>query len=135
FQRMMATALLRPHPEDDTLQPLWIDGRPMEEVAAEFVKPNDRLTSFERLQLYNRMYWFRLFDAIRDDCPGLLSALGERAFGRLAQAYLARHPSRSFTLRDLCSRLERFILDEPRLTAPRTALAAEIGPFAGAQTG
>jgi hypothetical protein len=134
FQRMMATALLRPLTEDDNLQPLWIDGRPMEEVAAEFVKPNDRLTSFERLQLYNRMYWFRLFDAIRDDCPGLLSALGERAFGRLAQAYLEKCPSRSFTLRDLCSRLEGFIRANPGLTAPRTELAAEIARFEWAQT-
>ena len=134
FQRMMATAVTRPLTAGDGLQPRWIDGRPMEEVAAEFVKPNDRLTAFERLQLYGRMYWFRLFDAIRDDCPGLMSALGDRAFDRLAQAYLERCPSRSFTLRDLCSRLERFILGNPRLTAPRTALAAEIARFEWAQT-
>jgi hypothetical protein len=134
FQRMMASAIVRPLTADDRLQPLWTDGRPMDKVAAEFIKPNDRLTSFERLQLYNRMYWFRLFDAIRDDCPGLIAALGERTFGRLAQAYLAQHPSRSFTLRDLCSRLERFILERPRLTAPRTALAAEIARFEWAQT-
>ncbi len=134
FQRMMASALVRPLTADDNLQPLWVDGRPMEEVAAEFVKPNDRLTSFERLQLYNRMYWFRLFDAIRDDCPGLIAALGERVFGRLSQAYLERCPSRSFTLRDLCSRLEAFILANPGLTAPRTRLAAEIARFEWAQT-
>jgi hypothetical protein len=134
FQRMMASALVRPLTAADGLQPRWIDGRPMEKVAAEFIKPNDRLTSFERLQLYSRMYWFRLSDAIRDDCPGLLAALGERGFGRLAKAYLARYPSRSFTLRDLCSRLERFILERPRLTAPRTALAAEIARFEWAQT-
>lgn len=134
FQRMMATALLRPLTREDNMQPRWIDGRPMEQVAAEFIKPNDRLTSFERLQLYSRMYWFRLFDAIRDDCPGLLSALGERAFGRLAQAYLAKCPSRSFTLRDLCSRLEGFIRENPALTAPRTALAIDIARFEWAQT-
>ena len=96
----------------------------MEKVAAEFIKPNDRLTSFERLQLYNRMYWFRLFDAIRDDCPGLLAALGERAFGRLAQAYLAKYPSRSFTLRNLCSRLVQFIRENPSLTAPADGACA-----------
>ena len=134
FQRMMATAVTRPLTAADGMQPRWIDGRPMEEVAAEFVKPNDRLTAFERLQLYGRMYWFRLFDAIRDDCPGLMSALGERAFDRLAQAYLERCPSRSFTLRNLCSRLEGFIRAHPRLTAPRTALAAEIARFEWAQT-
>jgi hypothetical protein len=134
FQRLMASALVRPLTAEDGLQPRWVDGRPMEQVAAEFIKPNDRLTSFERLQLYSRMYWFRLADAIRDDCPGLVSALGEEGFGRLARAYLARCPSRSFTLRDLCSRLERFILDHPRLTAPHTVLAAEIARFEWAQT-
>jgi len=134
FQRMMASAIVRPLTADDGLQPKWIDGRPMDRVAAEFIKPNDRLTSFERLQLYNRMYWFRLFDAIRDDCPGLLAALGERAFRRLAQEYLTRCPSRSFTLRNLCSRLERFIRERPALTAPRTALALEIARFEWAQT-
>jgi hypothetical protein len=134
FQRMMAAAVVRPLDANDNLQSRWIDGRPMDKVAAEFIKPNDRLTSFERLELYNRMYWYRLFDAIRDDCPGLLAALGEAAFGRLAQAYLAKRPSRSFTLRNLCSRLEAFIRENPRLTAPRTALAAEIARFEWAQT-
>jgi hypothetical protein len=134
FQRMMAAAVIRPLDANDKLQSRWIDGRAMEKVAAEFIKPNDRLTSFERLQLYNQMYWFRLFDAIRDDCPGLLATLGETAFGRLAQAYLAKCPSRSFTLRNLCSRLEDFIRKHPRLTAPRTALALEIARFEWAQT-
>jgi len=34
----------------------WVD------VAAEFIKPNDRLTSFRAHRLYNRQYWFRLID-------------------------------------------------------------------------
>lgn len=130
----MATALVRPLTAEDGLQPKWIDGRPMEKVAAEFIKPNDRLTAFERLQLYGRMYWFRLYDAIGDDCPGLIAALGEERFWRLAQAYLVACPSRSFTLRNLSSRLEQFIRVHPRLTAPRTALALEIARFEWAQT-
>ena len=131
---MMATALTLPLTSEDGLQPKWVDGRPMEKVVAEFVKPNDRLSSFERLQLYNRMYWFRLFDAIQDDCPGLRAAIGDRAFWRLAQAYLAKKPSTSFTLRNLCSRLVDFIRENPRLTAPRTALAVEVARFEWAQT-
>ena len=134
FQRMMGAAVTRPLTSADGLQSKWIDGRPMDKVAAEFVKPNDRMSSFERLELYNRMYWFRLFDAIQDDCPGLRAALGERAFWRLAQAYLEARPSRSFTLRNLCSRLVDFIVDHPRLTAPRTALAVEVARFEWAQT-
>lgn len=134
FQRMMATAVIRPLDADGRLQSKWVDGRPMDKVAAEFIKPNDRLTSFERLQLYNQMYWYRLFDAIRDDCPVLLATLGEEAFGRLAEAYLTQCPSRSFTLRDLCSRLPAFLRAHPRLAAPHSALALEISLFEWAQT-
>ena len=134
FQRMMASAIIRPLTANHELQPRWIDGRAMDKVAAEFIKPNDRLTAFERLELYNQMYWSRLFDSIREDCPGLLAALGERAFTRLAQAFLERCPSRSFTLRNLCSRLEGFIVANPRLTAPRTKFASEIARFEWAQT-
>jgi hypothetical protein len=134
FQRMMATAVMRPLTAENKLQSKWIDGRPMERVAAEFISPNDRLTSFERLELYNKMYWFRMFDAVREDCPGLVAVLGESAFVGLSEAYLARRPSRSFTLRNVCSRLEKFIVENPRLTAPRTALASEIARFEWAQT-
>ena len=106
----------------------------MAEVAAEFMKPNDRLTSFERLEIYNRMYWFRLIGVVRADSPGLSGLLGERKFDRLVQAYLARHPSRSFTLRNLCSRLPAFVRAEPRWTAPHSALAFDIARFEWAQT-
>jgi hypothetical protein len=133
LQRMMTHALVRPL-EEDGGPSAWLDGRPMAEVAAEFIKPNDRLTSLERLEIYHRVYWARLIDCAADDNPGLVSLLGEKRFNRLICAYLVRYPSRSFTLRDLCSGLPRFIREEPRWTAPRTALAAEVAAFEWAQT-
>jgi hypothetical protein len=130
----MAHALVQPLTADDDLQPVWRDGRPMAEVAAEYIKPNDRLTAFERLQIYSRSYWFRLIDCVYDDSPGLRAALGEEKFSALVRAYLAKYPSRSFTLRNLCARLAQFIREEPRHTAPRTALAHAIARFEWAQT-
>jgi hypothetical protein len=106
----------------------------MAAVAAEFIKPNDRLTAFERLQIYARSYWFRLIDCVYDDCPGLRAVLGEEKFSALVRAYLARCPSRSFTLRNLCARLPQFIAEEPRWTAPHTALAHAVARFEWAQT-
>lgn len=134
LQRLMAATMMRPLSQDDGLRSKWVDGRPMEDVAAEFVKPNDRLTAFERLEIYAKSYWFRLFDAIRDDCPGLIAVLGEERFMRLAQAYLAAMPSRSYTLRNLCARLPGFIASHPRLCAPPTALALDVARFEWAQT-
>jgi hypothetical protein len=134
FQRMMAAALTRPLSGESGLQPKWIDGRPMSVVAAEFIKPNDRMTSVERLELYGQMYWHRITESLKDDCPGLIAVLGEAGFERLAKAYLTRHPSHSFTLRNLSSRLVDFLRARPALTAPRTALALEVARFEWAQT-
>ncbi len=134
LQRLMTHILVRPLTKDDGLQPTWIDGRPMTEVADEFIKPNDRLTAFDRLQLYNRMYWFRLIDIMHDDNPGLRAVLGDRKFTRLVEAYIAKYPSRSFTLRNLCERLPQFIREEPEWTAPHTALALAVTRFEWAQT-
>jgi hypothetical protein len=134
FQRTMLQALVQPLGPDDGPQDRGVDGRPMAEVAASFIKPNSRLDSLERLEIYHRMYWWRLIDCVVEDSPGLAALLGDDAFDRLVRAYLAKYPSRSFTLRNLCSRLPRFIAEEPRLTAPRSALALDVARFEWAQT-
>lgn len=134
FQRTLKHALTRPLTDRDETQARWIDGRPMAEFAADFIKSNDRLTALERLQVYNRMYWFRLLDSFHEDCPGLRAALGARAFTRLAEAYLVEFPSSSFTLRNLCRRLPDFVRARPKWTAPHTALAFDIARFEWAQT-
>ena len=63
------------------------DGGSMKNLAAKFIKPNDRLSSFERLEIYNRCYWFRVLDCFYDDYPGLLAILGNRKFLKLAFVY------------------------------------------------
>jgi hypothetical protein len=76
----------------------------MKSFAAKFIKPNNRLSSFERLEINNRCYWFRVLDCFYDDYPGLLAILGNRKFLKLATVCLERYPSESFTLRNLGSR-------------------------------
>ena len=115
------------------MQSKLTDGRNAHAEVSEFIKPNDRLSSFERLEIYNRQYWFRLLDCLYEDYPGLLAVLGERRFLKCVRAYLARYPSDSFALRDLGSRLEQFLLDEPQWSAPRRALALDMVRFEWAQ--
>lgn len=98
----------------------------MPKAAAGFIKPNDRLTSFERLEIYNRQYWYRLRDCFYDDYPGLRAILGENRFDRLAEAYLTRHPSTSFTLRNLGRHLLKFLQAEPKWIRPHTRPALDM---------
>jgi Putative DNA-binding domain len=133
LQRVMAKVLFRPLTARWRMQKRWIDGRPMDEAAAEFIKPNDRLSSFERLEIYNRQYWFRVLDCLWDDYPGLRAIVGQRRFMKLITAYLERYPSDSYTLRDLGNRLEEFLREEPQWAAPREALALDMARFECAQ--
>jgi hypothetical protein len=122
----MAGTVMQPLGRGDAMKSRWVDGRPMKKVAGEFIKPNDRLTSFERLEIYNRQYWFRLKDCFYEDYPGLRAILGNRRFERLACAYLERHPSQSFTLRNLGRQLVKFLEAEPRWIAPYRNLAMDM---------
>jgi hypothetical protein len=98
----------------------------MRAYAARFIKPNDRLTSFERLEIYNRQYWFRLLSSMVEDFPGLRAVLGAARFEAMSKAYITDCPSRSFTLRNLGSQLESWLHKNPRWAGKKQALALDI---------
>jgi hypothetical protein len=133
LQKAVWGLVSQPLSASNRMRPRTRDGRSTAKAVGEIVKPNDRLTSFERLEIYNRMYWFRVLDSLYEDCPGLRAVLGDRRFMRLAEAYLQKYPSRSFTLRNLPARLEKFIGEEPRWTRPHTALCRDLARFEWAQ--
>ena len=126
LQRRMARAVMTPLTPSEHMRGVAPGGRSMRAVAAEFIKPNDRLTSFERLEIYNRQYWFRVLSSFAEDFPGLRAVLGDRRFDAVAKAYIAACPSRSFTLRNLGSRLESWLRKHPSWAGPRQELAIDM---------
>ncbi len=133
LQRLMASAVMRPLTRGGRQQTRWADGQPTKKVAAGFIKPNDRLTAFERLEIYNRQYWFRLLDCFYDDFPGVRAVLGDRRFARLTEAYLTEHPSSSFSLRNLGQDLVKFLTAHPRWAEPKGPLARDMARLEWAQ--
>jgi hypothetical protein len=130
LQRTMCAAVMQPLTAEEEMQPhdltgRW-SGRAMAEVAEEFIAPNSRLTAFERLEIYNRQYWFRLQSAFTEDFPGLRAVIGAERFDVLMNAYLAAHPSRSFTLRNLGSKLHHWLTQNPQYAGRRLALALDV---------
>jgi len=126
LQRQMSEDVRRPLTPDFEMQTELEDGRSMSDVAASYVKPNDALTSFERLEIYNRQYWFRVIGAVSEDFPALAAVLGAKRFDALVLAYLKENPSTSFTLRNLGARLPLWLHDHPEFSARRHALVLDI---------
>jgi Putative DNA-binding domain len=126
LQRSMATAVMQPLTADEEMRKKTADGRDMNAVAVSFIAPNSRLTAFERLEIYNRQYWFRVLGALAEDFPALRAVVGARAFETLSVAYLTAHPSRSFTLRNLGSKLSEWLAANPRAAGRRHRLALDV---------
>ena len=126
LQRRMARAVMAPLTQSERMRQFTRDGRPMARVAEQIIKPNDRLTSFERLEIYNRQYWFRVLDGFSEDFPGLRAVLGDRRFDAVAKAYLTDCPSHSFTMRNLGSRLESWLRKHPGHAGGRLELALDM---------
>jgi len=125
LQQRMAAAVMAPLTSRETTARRRPDGVRMEREAAAFIKPNDRMTALERLEIYNRQYWFRVLGSLAEDFPGLRAVLGRTRFDSLSRAYLVECPSRSFTLRNLGSRLPAWLAEHPQWIEPRGRLALD----------
>lgn len=126
LQREMFEVIRQPLTADERMRKRTLDGRSTKEIVDRIIKPNDRLSSVERLEIYNRVYWFRILSSLADDFPGLRAVIGQQRFDKLIAAYLSDRPSQSFTLRNLGSRLEAWLREHPEFTPKREKIALDI---------
>lgn len=126
LQRRMAEDVMRPLTSDFGMQSSTSDGSSTHTLAESYIKPNSLLSSFDRLEIYNRQYWFRVMGAVAEDYPGLLAVLGDEKFDQLVLAYLKENPSTSFTLRNLGSKLAPWLEGHPEFAPRRHSLLVDV---------
>lgn len=73
------------------------------------VKPNERMTPADRLQIYGGGYIARLIEVMAADYTALQHLLGEEGFHELCSAYVLRHPSRHPNLNRFGKQLPAFL--------------------------
>src|SRR5262249_1858484 len=126
LQREVFGVIRQPLTAEERMRARTLDGKSTQEIAERIIKPNDRLTSAERIEISTRGYWFRLRSALAEDFPGLRAIVGQDKFDKLLVAYLTECPSESFTLRNLGSRLENWLIANPRYIAKVQRLALDM---------
>ena len=100
------------------------------------------LPAAERLAIYADMYLWRQVDALREDFPKLVAALGDDGFLAFAEGYVREHPSADPSLsklgRRVADHLARHPVERPDLPdrarlewARAEAFEAEDVPLAG----
>jgi hypothetical protein len=73
------------------------------------VLPTATQGAAERLAVYNRQYWFRLFNTLQGQFPLTTQGLGPWQFNAHASHYLLTHPPHTADLQDLGDRFEAFM--------------------------
>jgi hypothetical protein len=141
IQRAFFEVIRQPLNAAEGLRPRLPDGRSARKIAESMIKPNDRLKSWERLEIYNQQYWYRILASLAEDFVGLRAVIGQKRYDDLAIAYIHDCPSESFTLRNLGRRLEPWLREHSEFVAGVERMAmdmvrlewAEIEAFDGAE--
>ena len=71
------------------------------------------LSAADRLAIYANMYLWRQVDALREDFPKLVAALGDDGFYALAEGYVREHPSEHPSLSMLGRRVAEHLTNHP----------------------
>jgi hypothetical protein len=82
-----------------------------------------KLPSAERIAVYQRAYFSRLVECLRDDYPALAHALGADAFEASCLAFIQAHPPASASLNHYGAPFADFCAARP---GPHTAFASEL---------
>lgn len=101
-------------------------------AAADFeqvVTRSRNLSAMERLEIYNRAYFARLLDCLREEYSVLAAALGSDLFDEFAVDYLQRSPSTSYTLAELGAKFPAYLV----ATRPARLPPSPFGRGAGGE--
>ncbi len=73
------------------------------------ILPSRTMEPLERLAVYQGMFPLRMHDALAADYPGVAAFLGPERFFEFVLAYVAVHPSRSYTFAHLGTHVPEFL--------------------------
>jgi hypothetical protein len=75
----------------------------------EDIAPGQTLSSADRLAVYNRQYWFRLFGVLQSAYPLTTRLLGHWSFNDWATQFLSAHPPRGWDIDSVADGFDEFL--------------------------
>lgn len=109
-QTWFSSIITRPIDESSQINPLSPSGRPISEEAAEWITPSCTLKPYQRIQIYNQQYWWRLLSTLHKTFPLVVRLYGYRDFNdTIAVPYLQKYISNHWSLSHLGNRLPQWV--------------------------
>lgn len=113
IQNWFGSIISRPIDENNRIQPFAPSGKSIVDEAAEYIAASPTLKPYERMQIYNQQYWWRLLNVLHDNFPFLTRLFGYQDFNQeIGFPYLSKYPPNHWSLNVLGDRLPRWISEE-----------------------
>jgi len=113
-QEWFASIITVPIDENSRIRNDTPDG-PIEEVAKKYIAPSPTLQPFQRIELYNQQYWWRLLSRLHESVPTTTRLFGHTEFNKvIGIPYLLKYPPNHWSLNTLGNNLDHWIEEEYR---------------------
>lgn len=113
IQHWFGEIIAGPINEYSDIEPIAPSGLPIQEEAKKHILPSPTLEAWERLQIYNQQYWWRLLSILHENLPLVVRLFGYRDFNQtIGMPFLKKYPPNTWSLVPLGSRVPQWIKEE-----------------------
>src|SRR5437016_6261368 len=97
IQKWFSGIIVNPLIEDriNPISPMGID---IQIEVARFILPSAHLKPYQRMEIYNQQYWWRLINILQANFPLTLRLLGPGMFNRIVVLFLKENPPKHWSL-------------------------------------
>ena len=93
----------------NSINPYGLVMTSIKEESRPYITSTPALKAYERMEIYNQQYWYRLLTIMQEEFPVLRHLMGIEAFNSLVEKYLGEFPSESHFLSELHDKFIPFI--------------------------
>lgn len=112
-QIWFASIITRPIDIENRMELISPSGASMVQEAVKYINASPTMQPYERIELYNQQYWWRLLSNLQENYPLVTRLFGYLDFNQsIAFPYLVKYPSSHWSLNYLGEHLMRWIDEE-----------------------
>lgn len=91
--------IAQPIDTQSRINPIAPSGKPIKEEACDYIKPSVEMRPYQRIQIYNQQYWWRLLTAMQENFPTVVRMFGYTDFNyELVIPFLQEYPPSTWAL-------------------------------------
>lgn len=109
-QKWFGSVIISPLEEDYSIKEISPSGQSIQDEASMYIRPSKTLKPYQRIEIYNQQYWWRLINILQEAYPCVVRLFAYADFNNLvAIPYLVKYQSRDWSLNTLGKNLPKWI--------------------------